>query len=43
MNWRYQPLVEDPEYYEDSDQTWQDMEDLDAGDDSYDPFDTVNS
>jgi hypothetical protein len=43
MNWRYQPLVEDPEYYEDADQSWQDMEDQDELDDSYDPYDTVNS
>jgi len=42
--WRYQPLVEDPEYYEDADQNWQDFEDEEMEeDDAYDPYATINS
>jgi len=43
MTWRYQPLVEDPEYYEDADQDWQDFDDEEQELESYDPYDTVNS
>jgi hypothetical protein len=43
MTWRYQPLVEDPEYYEDADQNWQDFDDEEQELESYDPYDTVNS
>jgi hypothetical protein len=42
--WRYQPLVEDPEYYEDADQNWQDLEDEEMEEaDAYDPYATINS
>jgi hypothetical protein len=42
--WRYQPLVEDPEYYEDADQDWQDFDDQEQEEeDAYDPFATINS
>lgn len=42
----YRPTYEDPEYYEDADDSnWQDMDDQeeDLMSDNYSPFDTVNS
>jgi len=42
----YRPTYEDPEYYDDADESdWQEMEDLeeDMANDNYSPFGTVNS
>lgn len=48
MVYRYQPLYEDPEYYDEDDNFYEDddivsLDDIDPDSLSYDPFDTINS
>lgn len=39
----YRPTYEDPEYYPDADAGEEDWQDLEVPEDSYCPFETVNS